>query len=68
MSLIPLMKFRLSSPTYIVDLNRVSGLDYISEGAQGDSLLIGSLTRHHQIESSALVRRKAPSWRRLLGR
>jgi aerobic carbon-monoxide dehydrogenase medium subunit len=51
---------RLASPAYIVDINRVEGLDYIRESEDGGSLLIGSLTRHHSLESSPLVRRRAP--------
>ena len=60
MSLIPLMKMRLASPGYIVDINRVNGLEYIKESEDGKSLLIGSLTRHHALESSALVKKRAP--------
>ena len=30
-SLIPMMKLRLVSPEYIVDINRIPGLDYVSE-------------------------------------
>jgi carbon-monoxide dehydrogenase medium subunit len=60
MSLIPLIKLRLASPGHIVDLNRVKGLEYINESDDGRSLLIGSLTRHHALESSPLVRKRAP--------
>jgi carbon-monoxide dehydrogenase medium subunit len=61
MSLIPLMKLRLTSPSYIVDINRIRELDQISEGRgpSGDSLFIGALTRHHKLESSDLVRTRA---------
>ena len=31
-SLIPMMKLRLVAPEYIIDINRIAGLDYISEG------------------------------------
>jgi aerobic carbon-monoxide dehydrogenase medium subunit len=60
MSLIPLMKMRLASPQFVVDINRVKGLDYLKESGDGRSLLIGPLTRHHSLESSPLVRRRAP--------
>jgi aerobic carbon-monoxide dehydrogenase medium subunit len=60
MSLIPLMKLRLASPGHVVDINRVKGLDYIEESADGRWLLIGALTRHHSLESSALAKRRAP--------
>lgn len=60
MSLIPLMKLRLASPGFLVDINRVKGLEYITESEDGASLLVGSLTRHHALESSPLVRRRVP--------
>lgn len=60
MSLIPLMKLRLASPTYVVDINRVEGLEYIKEDDDGDNLLIGSLTRHHALESSPLAKKRVP--------
>ena len=56
MSLIPAMKLRLASPSYIVDINRIEDLGYIKES--GGKLLIGALTRHHDIETSDLVRQK----------
>ena len=57
MSLIPVMKLRLASPTYIIDINRLPGLQYVKEA--GGRLLIGALTRHHDLETSKLVRQKA---------
>lgn len=60
MSLIPLMKLRLASPGVIVDINRVEGLDYISESSDGSALEIGALVRHHGIESSPLVISRVP--------
>jgi aerobic carbon-monoxide dehydrogenase medium subunit len=60
MSLVPLMKLRLASPAYLVDINRLKGLEYIEESEDGGALLIGSLTRHHSLESSALAKEKVP--------
>jgi aerobic carbon-monoxide dehydrogenase medium subunit len=57
MSLIPLMKLRLTSPKYLIDINRISSLEYIRE--DGDSLLIGPLTRHHAVQNSDLLARRA---------
>ena len=57
-SLIPMMKLRLVSPEYIVDINRIPGLDYISES--DGQLRIGALTREHELESSPVVKRKFP--------
>jgi len=56
-SLIPLMKLRLASPKYIIDINHISDLDYIRE--DGAWLRIGALTKHYSIETSDLLRRKA---------
>jgi len=57
MSLIPVMKLRLLSPAYIVDINRIPRLEYVRES--GEKLLIGAMTRHHSIEVSEVVRSKA---------
>jgi carbon-monoxide dehydrogenase medium subunit len=57
-SLIPMMKLRLVSPQYIVDINRIPGLDYISES--DGQLRIGALTREHELESSAVIQSRFP--------
>jgi len=57
-SLIPMMKFRLARPGYLVDINRISGLAYIKE--EGDFLKIGGLTRESELEGSELIRSKYP--------
>jgi aerobic carbon-monoxide dehydrogenase medium subunit len=57
-SLIPMMKLRLVSPQYIVDINRIPGLDYITES--DGQLRIGALTREHELEASDLVKSKFP--------
>jgi carbon-monoxide dehydrogenase medium subunit len=57
-SLLPLMKMRLSKPGFIVDIGRIPGLDTITE--DGDSLIIGALITHAQIESSDLLKKKCP--------
>jgi carbon-monoxide dehydrogenase medium subunit len=57
-SLIPMMKLRLLSPEHIVDINRIPGLDYISE--TDGHLRIGALTREHELESSDVVKIKFP--------
>jgi aerobic carbon-monoxide dehydrogenase medium subunit len=58
MSLIPVMKLRLASPAYLIDINGVSSLNSLRES--GGWLRIGALTRHHELERSRLVRRAAP--------
>ena len=57
-SLVPLMKLRLVRPDYLIDLNRVPGLSYMRE--QDGHLVFGTLTRHAEIQRSALVREKIP--------
>jgi carbon-monoxide dehydrogenase medium subunit len=53
MSLIPLMKLRLATPTVLVDVGRLSDLSYIREA--GDHLAIGALTRHRDLETSDVL-------------
>ncbi|MEN7547176.1 xanthine dehydrogenase family protein subunit M [Rapidithrix thailandica] len=57
-SLIPSMKLRLSSPEKIIDISKISDLNFIR--AEGNSLVIGACTTHHQIASSQLVQQKVP--------
>ena len=57
-SLIPLLKLRLASPTLLVDINRIGGLDYIRES--GGFLRIGALTRMAEVGSSELLQKKYP--------
>jgi len=52
-SLIPLMKLRFANPAHLVDLNFVPGTSYVKEN-NGD-LLFGALTRHAEIEASAVA-------------
>jgi carbon-monoxide dehydrogenase medium subunit len=57
-SLMPLLKMRLAKPEYIVDIGRIPGLDTIVE--DGNSLIIGAMVTHAQIESSDLLKKKCP--------
>jgi CO/xanthine dehydrogenase FAD-binding subunit len=57
-SLLPLLNFRMARPAVLVDLNGIKGLSYIEE--RGDSIAIGTLTRHHEIERSPLIAAKLP--------
>jgi carbon-monoxide dehydrogenase medium subunit len=58
--LIPLMKLRLASPGFVIDINRIRWLEYIKESIDGRALLIGPLATHHDLESSPLVRKRLP--------
>jgi carbon-monoxide dehydrogenase medium subunit len=57
-SLLPLMKLRLASPRYIIDLGRIRGLDYIRE--EGRQIVIGALATHAEVNASPLLREKCP--------
>ena len=57
-SLIPMMKFRLATPTVLIDVGRIGDLDYIRQ--DNGHLAIGAMTRHHSLETSAVVAEHAP--------
>jgi carbon-monoxide dehydrogenase medium subunit len=57
-SLIPMMKFRIARPAYLIDINRIAGLSYIKE--EDGQLKIGGLTREADLENSPLIRSKYP--------
>jgi carbon-monoxide dehydrogenase medium subunit len=57
-SLVPLMKLRLAKPGYVVDLSRIADLGYVR--VEGDTIRIGALATHAQIEQSQLVQRDCP--------
>jgi len=57
-SLIPLLRFRLASPTVLIDINRIDGLEYLHE-TEG-TLHIGALTRESELDNSSLIRERYP--------
>ena len=57
-SLIPLLRFRLASPTMLIDINRIDGLEYLHE-TEG-TLHIGALTRESELDNSSLIRERYP--------
>ena len=57
-SLIPAMRFRLSSPEALIDINRLEGLAFVEE--RGDHLAIGALAREAALEESKLVAERYP--------
>ena len=63
-SLIPVLKLRLASPAFLVDLGRIGGLNYIREepgaGAKPGTIAIGAMTTYAEIKQSALLRQKCP--------
>lgn len=58
MSLIPMMKLRFAAPEQLVDIGRITNLNYICE--ENAALHIGATVTHQQIESSLLLREKCP--------
>ncbi len=53
-SLIPLLKLRFANPEHLVDLNFIAGTSFIKEEA--GALHFGAMSRHAEIEHSALAR------------
>jgi carbon-monoxide dehydrogenase medium subunit len=56
-SLIPLMRFRLAQPAFLIDVNRISGLAQIRENGE---LRIGALVREADLDTNAIVRERYP--------
>jgi carbon-monoxide dehydrogenase medium subunit len=65
-ALVVLMKQSLFATDHLVSLERVQGLDGIR--IEGDELHIGALTRHRDVETSELVRTRAPLLAEVYGR
>jgi len=57
-SLIPLMKLRLAQPTMLIDIGRINDLSYIKDAES--YIAIGALTRHADIETSAMLKTHVP--------
>jgi len=56
MSLLPLMKLRLATPTVVVDVGRLRDLSYVRDA--GDHIAIGALTRHRDVETDDVLARE----------
>jgi len=57
-SLVPMMNMRLARPAQVIDLNRLSELDYLK--IEDDELRIGAMTRQRTLERSVAVREGWP--------
>ena len=57
-SLLPLMKLRLATPSVLVDVGRLDELRYVRD--EGDTVAVGGLTRHHDLEVDAILREHVP--------
>jgi len=61
-SLLPILSMRLAAPGHLVDINRLSELDYLRSAPDG--VRVGAVVRHAGLERDARARRAQP----LLGR
>jgi len=57
-SLLPMMKLRIASPRYLIDVNRIDTLTGLRRA--GDRLVMGALCRHTDVAASPLVREHLP--------
>ena len=57
-SLLPVLRLRLSYPETLIDLGGIAELRGVRE--DGDALVIGAMTTHHEVMRDPLVRRHAP--------
>ena len=57
-SLLPMMKLRIASPSYLIDVNGIESLTGLRR--VGERLVLGALCRHADIETSPLVRKHVP--------
>ena len=58
-SLIPMMKLRLTQVQYLIDLGKISDLNFIRE--QNGGLAIGATTTYYDLMSSPLVQQRFPT-------
>ena len=57
-SLLPLLRLRLTRPSLLVDVGRLTELSYVRDA--GDSIAIGALTRHHDVATAPLLQEHNP--------
>ena len=57
-SLMPLLNMRFARPSALIDLRRLTGLDYIRE--ENGALAIGAMTTKRSVERSELVKSRQP--------
>lgn len=57
-SLLPMMKLRLATPELVVDVGRLTELDYIR--IEDGEVAIGATTRHRTVEISPVLAREVP--------
>ncbi|MBU8880734.1 xanthine dehydrogenase family protein subunit M [Bacillus sp. FJAT-29790] len=57
-SLVPLLKFRLSEPGTLIDISCITELSGVRK--EGDRIVIGALTTHHQVANDPIVKKYLP--------
>jgi len=57
-SLIPVLRLRMAYPSTVVDVGRVPELKGVRD--EGDAIVIGAMTTHHEVLHDDLVREHAP--------
>ena len=65
MTMIPTLKARLARPTHLVDIASLPELRRIE--AKGGKLIIGAGTKHHEVATSAVVKKAIPALAGLAG-
>jgi aerobic carbon-monoxide dehydrogenase medium subunit len=65
MTLIPVLKQRLDQPSDVIDLGAVKDLVGISE--EGGAIVIKAMTKHHDVNTSDLVKKRIPALAELAG-
>ena len=58
-TLIPTLKQRLASPSDLIDLGSIAGLDGVRR--EGDAIVVGAMTRHADVASSSEARSAIPA-------
>ncbi len=56
-SLLPVLRLRMNAPTLVIDLGKIESLRGIRD--DGDALVIGAMTTHHQVMRDPLVHEHA---------
>ena len=56
-SLLPVMRMRLNAPEWVIDLSRIDALRGVRD--DGDAIVIGALTTHHDVLHDPLVQEHA---------
>ena len=56
-SLLPVLRMRLNAPEMVIDLGRIDSLRGVRD--EGDSIVIGAMTTHHEVRDSDLVQEHA---------